>query len=540
MTIIKDYTQMISDFSRYKASKTLKQFAENPFDLTKEGNLTSQRLAKFCSDSCGFRMLYGTERVNEEVMHALKELTHESKALDKMKRMQAGEVVNVIHGFPSENRPALHTATRDFFDDPNTGQMALEAAKAAKKEINKLKQFISRIDREERFNTLISVGIGGSDLGPKAHFIALQHLLKEGRQVYFIGNMDPDNAALVLREVDLSKTLVLVISKSGTTLETASNEFLLRKRFLEAGLKPEEHFVSITTEGSAQDQPKKYLESFYVWDWIGGRYSTTSMVGGVMLSFAFGFETFWEFLRGANAMDKAALNSDISKNLPLIGALLGIWNRDFLQHPNLAIIPYSQALARYAAHIQQLDMESNGKRIDQQGNPVDFETGPIIFGEPGTSAQHSFYQLLHQGTTVVPIEFIGFKLSQCQEDVEINGTTLQQKLLANLFAQSIALATGKLSDNPNKVFPGNRPSHILFTKQLTPYSLGVLLSYFENKVAFQGFVWGTNSFDQEGVQLGKEVANHIINRMAAQQGHESGDHRHYPLGDAFLKILDID
>jgi glucose-6-phosphate isomerase len=538
MTTLKDFVQTLSDFSRYKATKKLKQFAENPFDLTKEGNLTSQRIAKFCASACGYHFLYGTERVNEDVMHTLVELAHEAGALHKMERLQAGETMNVIRGFPSENRPALHTATRDFFENPQKSRVALEATKDARKQIDKLKHFLTRIDREGRFNTLISVGIGGSDLGPKAHYIALQHLLKKERHIYFISNMDPDDAALVLRQVDLNSTLVLVISKSGTTLETAANETLLRKRFLEAGLKPEEHFISITCEGSPQDNPKKYLECFHVWDWIGGRYSTTSMVGGVMLAFAFGFDVFWEFLRGAHAMDQAALNPDINKNLPLLGALLGIWNRDFLHHPNLAIIPYSQALARYSAHIQQLDMESDGKRIDQKGNPVDFETGPIIFGEPGTSAQHSFYQLLHQGTTVVPLEFIGFKQSQCKEDIEIDGTTMQEKLIANLFAQAIALATGKLSDNPNKVFPGNRPSHILLGKQLTPFSLGVLLAYFEHKVAFQGFVWGINSFDQEGVQLGKEVANHIIKRIAFHQGHESGDQKSYPLGDAFIKFLD--
>jgi glucose-6-phosphate isomerase len=538
MTTLKNHIKTISDFSRYKATKKLRQYAKNPFDLTKEGNLNPQRLAKFSTEGCGYRFIYGTERVNEEVMRSLFELADEAGALKKMERLQAGEIMNFIQGFPSENRPALHTATRDFFEDPNPAPTAVEAARLARQEAVKLKSFIEHIDREGRFNTLISVGIGGSDLGPKAHYIALQHLLKDHRHIYFIGNMDPDDAALVLRRADLSKALVLIISKSGTTLETVANEALLRKRFLEAGLKPEEHFVSITSQGSPQDDPTKYLECFYVWDWIGGRYSTTSMVGGVMLAFAFGYEVYWEFLRGANAMDKAALDSDISKNLPLLGALLGIWNRDFLDHSNLAIIPYSQALARYAAHIQQLDMESNGKRIDQNGNPVDFETGPIVFGEPGTSAQHSFYQLLHQGTTPVPLEFIGFKQSQCQEDLEVQGTTLQQKLLANLFAQAIALATGHPSTNPNKVFPGNRPSHMLLSEQLTPYSLGILLAYFEHKVAFQGFIWGINSFDQEGVQLGKEIANRIIHRISVRQGHATIDQKPYPLGDAFLKFLD--
>lgn len=230
-------------------------------------------------------------------------------------------------------------------------------------------------------------------------------------------------------------------------------------------------------------------------------------------------------------MDKAALHKDISKNLPLLGALLGIWNRNFLNYPVLAVVPYSQALWRYAAHIQQVDMESNGKRIDQRGNPVDFATGPIVIGEPGTAAQHSFYQLLHQGTDTVPLELFGFKESQYDYDLNVKGTTSQQKLLANLFAQSIALATGKQSSNPNTVFPGNRPSHLILGKKLTPFSLGALLAYFEHKFAFQGFIWGINSFDQEGVQLGKELANKIIERF-------QGTGAPYPLGDTYLGFLD--
>ena len=232
------------------------------------------------------------------------------------------------------------------------------------------------------------------------------------------------------------------------------------------------------------------------------------------------------------------LNTDINKNLPLLGALIGIWNRNFLNYPNLAIVPYSQPLGRFAAHLQQLDMESNGKHIDQKGDRVDFETGPIIIGEPGTAAQHSFFQHLHQGTTIVPIEFIGFKQNQDGLDISINGTTRQEKLLGNLIAQAIAMATGKRSDNPNKVFEGNRPSHILLSRQLTPYSLGTLLAYYEHKIAFQGFVWGINTFDQEGVQLGKELANRVIGRIAANHGSPNEDTSPYPVGDAYLKIVD--
>jgi glucose-6-phosphate isomerase len=260
------------------------------------------------------------------------------------------------------------------------------------------------------------------------------------------------------------------------------------------------------------------------------------MCGGVVLAFAIGFENYWEFLRGANVMDKAALHEELHRNPPLLCALLGIWNRNFLGAPTEAVIPYSHALRRFSAHLQQLDMESNGKHIDRFGNRVDFHTGPIIWGEPGTNAQHSFFQLIHQGTDIIPLEMIGFKLCQEGVDHDWDDTTSQEKLLSNLFAQSIALATGQKSDNPNKGFEGNRPSHIILGKKLTPSSLGALLALYENKVAFQGFIWNINSFDQEGVQLGKVLATQLINQFALKRGVHKGDA--YPLGKAFIENLE--
>lgn len=237
-------------------------------------------------------------------------------------------------------------------------------------------------------------------------------------------------------------------------------------------------------------------------------------------------------------MDKVALRSDPKSNLPLISALLGIWNRNFLGLPTVAIIPYSQALIRFPAHLQQLDMESNGKRIDKKGGPVDFDTGPIIWGEPGTNGQHSFYQLIHQGTTTVPVEFLGFKENQRHDDVLFKGTSCQEKLLSNLFAQSIALAIGQKSDNPNKFFPGNRPNRILFANRVDPYTVGAILSYYEHKVAFQGFIWGINSFDQEGVQLGKVLAMKMIDLFAAKRAGKAPDAKAFPLGLAYLTQID--
>lgn len=521
-----------SDFSNYAATKKLKDLAKRPFDLAQNGNLTPERLAHFTAESAGYRLLYGTERITDDVMKALSELSKEAAVLNKMKQMQSGAVLNFIKNYPSENRAVLHTATRDFFDQPNKAKEAIAATKQARKEVDKLKKFTAQIDKEDKFTDLVTIGIGGSDLGPKAHYVALQYLQKKGRHVHFISNIDPDDAAMNIKGLDLRNTLVLVVSKTGTTLETQSNEKFVREYFRKAGLNPEKHFISVTSEGSPMDDKKRYLESFYIWDWIGGRYSTTSMVGGVMLSFAFGFDVYWDFLKGCNAMDKQALNPVVDENVPLLGALLSVWNRTFLHYPTLALIPYSQALSRYSAHIQQVEMESNGKHIDQNGNLVDFATGPIIWGEPGTNAQHSFYQLIHQGTDIIPLEFIGYRQSQTGEDSEWSGTTLQQKLLSNLFAQVIALAIGQKSDNPNQQFQGNRPSHILLGKQLTPFALGALLGYFEHKVAFEGFIWGINSFDQEGVQLGKVLAKKLIDRFADPRKSQP-----YPLGDALIKQL---
>jgi len=524
-------------FTRYQAYHKLKKLAEHPFDLAQPGNLTQRRLAHFYAEACGYRLLYGTERITDEVMNALIELADESQALAKMQRMQAGEVMNYIEGFPSERRAALHTATRDFFKKPNPSKKAAEAIRLARNELEKLKSFMAKVDAEKRFTDMVVIGIGGSDLGPRAHYLALQHLSKPGRRVRFISNIDPDDASMALKNLNLSKTLVVVISKTGTTLETLSNEQFVRAKFKREGLKPEEHFISVTCPNTPMDDPKNYVECFHFWEWIGGRYCTTSMAGGVVLAFAFGVEVFVDFLSGANAMDKTALQTDLQHNLPLLGALLSIWNRNFLGYPTTALVPYSQALHRFPAHIQQVEMESNGKQIDQHGRMLDFQTASVIWGEPGTNAQHSFYQLIHQGTDVVPLELVAYRESQCRDDLEIHGTTQQEKLLSNVFAQMIALATGQANENPNKRFLGNRPSHLLLAKELTPYALGALLAYFEHKVAFEGFIWDINSFDQEGVQLGKVLAGRIMDLFLAKKGEEGAP---FPLGEALLKHLDFE
>lgn len=538
MTLVKPQDALQEKpFLENEAAKQLQKLSSHPIRLSQTDQLTPERLDAFAAKACGYKLFYGTELVTAEVMKALKALADETHALSKMEQMQAGEIMNFIKNHPSENRPALHTATRDFFDKPQTAKAACDAAIAARQEIEKLKCFIARLETEKKFDEMIVIGIGGSDQGPRANVTALQHLMKPGRQVHFIANVDPDDAARVLNSANLLRTLVVVISKSGSTLETETNEELVKERYKKAGLNPFEHLISITMPGTAMDNPQKYAHIFHLWDWVGGRYSTTSMVGGLILSFAFGFDVYWEFLRGAHDMDKAALEKDLKCNLPLLAALIGIWNHSFLKAATIAVIPYSQALRDYPAHFQQVDMESNGKMIDQEGRFVNFETGPVVWGSLGTNAQHSYFQLLHQGTATVPLLMIGFKMSQCGEDLEVHGTTSQEKLLANLFAQSLSLALGNQPENPNKLCPGNRPASILLGKQLTPYSLGALLAFYEHKVAFQGFIWGINSFDQEGVQLGKIIANRLIERFADRRKKNERQNPD-PLVDAYLKQLD--
>lgn len=529
-------TSPFQNMDQLPAYSKLQKASITPLDLTIPETLSPERFDSYVCQMASFKLLYATQQIDEQVLVMLQEMADQSGAIEQFKMMKRGELMNRISGFASEDRQALHTASRDIFSDTPRNY---EASSRTKQELDKLKNFLSELDtgrianhKGEPFTNLINIGIGGSDLGPKAVYLALQPFAKKNRKVHFISNIDPDDSASVLKELDLSRTLVSVVSKSGTTLETLTNEELVKKSFLEAGLDPKKHFVTVTAENSPIDDQNKYLKSFYMFDYICGRYSVSSMVGGLTLSFAIGYDNFSKFLEGANRIDQAAEEQDIRKNIPLLLAMLGIWNHNFLNHNTLAILPYSQALIRFVAHLQQCDMESNGKSINRQGSKINYHSGPIIWGEPGTNGQHSFYQLLHQGTTVVPCEFIGFRQGQYNEDIAINQTTSQEKLVANLLAQTIALASGKKSSNPNRNFPGNRPSSVLLANKLTPETMGELLAIYENKITFQGFIWNINSFDQEGVQLGKILADRLLNIIA---NGSTAD----PVGMAILKNADF-
>ncbi len=529
------------DFSDLKAVGRLQTLAQRPYDLTAPGNLSAERIQKCKVSGCGYDLLYGTQRVTPDVLDALQDLADEAGLVDKYLALKGGAVLNRIEGYESEERQVLHTASRDIFsDEPRVSAVTNKA----RDELSKLNEFLQQLEQGvivneqgQAFSTMVQVGIGGSDLGPRALYLALKPYCCKERTARFIANVDPDDTAEVLSGLDLSRTLVNVVSKSGTTLETLTNETLVRNALQRQGLDPARHMVAVTGQGSPMDDPEKYLASFYMYDYIGGRFSVTSMVGGVTLGFVLGYEGFVGILQGADVVDKMAENTNIRKNIPLLMAMLGIWNHNFLRHPTVAVLPYSQALSRFPAHLQQCDMESNGKSVTRQGNPVRWQTGPIVWGEPGTNGQHAFYQLLHQGTEIVPAEFIGFRNNQYGLDLEVQGTSSQQKLVANMLAQTLALALGREHENPVRRFDGNRPSVLLMANRLTPETMGSLLAIYENRIIFQGFCWNINSFDQEGVQLGKVLATKILELMTTQPEAEREQSMEESIEGALLKAV---
>ena len=463
----------------------------------------------------GFVYNYAAKQVDDTVLAALEKLAKEAQLSEKFEELYNGAVINT-----GENRLVLHHLTR--------GQLgnAVEADGVDKRAFyveqqERIAEFANKVHNGEitnaageKFTTVVQIGIGGSDLGPRAMYLALENWAKKNgtfkMEAKFISNVDPDDAAAVLQSVDVAHSIFVLVSKSGTTLETLTNESFVKDALKKAGLDPAKHMIAVTSETSPLAKSDEYLAAFFMDDYIGGRYSSTSAVGGAVLSLAFGPEVFAQFLDGAAAEDKLATEKDVFKNPSMLDALIGVYERNVLGYPSTAVLPYSQALSRFPAHLQQADMESNGKSVNRFGEPVSYVTGPVIFGEPGTNGQHSFYQLLHQGTDIVPLQFIGFKNSQCGVDVNIQGSTSQQKLCANVAAQIVAFACGKEDENLNKNFKGGRPSSIIIGEDVSPASLGALLAHFENKIMFQGFLWNLNSFDQEGVQLGKVLAKRVL------------------------------
>jgi glucose-6-phosphate isomerase len=470
--------------------------------------------------AAGLRYSWAAKPVERAGLELLQALADEQELTGKYRALLEGEIINT-----GEKRRVLHHLLRGQDGKAITGNPVIHEGKDLgafyRTELERFSAFAEGVhagairgSTGKPFTTAVQIGIGGSDLGPRAMYLALENwALKEGKKrldARFISNVDPDDASQIAASVSLAETLFVLVSKSGVTQETLANELFVKDKLRKEGLDPSKHLVAVTSETSPLAHNPAYLDSFYIDDFIGGRYSSTSAVGGVILSLAFGPAVFREFLSGAREADRTALEGDILKNPALLDALLGVWERNFLGYAATAVLPYSQALSRFPAHLQQLDMESNGKRVNRDGVPVAYATGPVVFGEPGTNGQHSFYQLLHQGTDIVPLQFVGFTESQREDDVEVEGSVSQTKLKANLAAQIVAFAKGKADDNRNKEFPGGRPSSLIYGGKLTPAALGALLAHFENKVMFQGFIWNLNSFDQEGVQLGKLLTKKVL------------------------------
>ena len=463
----------------------------------------------------GLSYNYAAKAVDNRITEQLEKLAAEAQLAEKFEELYNGAVINT-----GEKRLVLHHLTRGQLGKPVIAD-GVDKRAFYKEQQERIAEFADKVHKGEitnaagdKFTTVVQIGIGGSDLGPRAMYLALENWAKKTgnfrMEAKFISNVDPDDAAAVLASTDVAHAIFILVSKSGTTLETLTNQSFVMDALRKQGLDPAKHMIAVTSETSPLASSRDYLAAFYMDDYIGGRYSSTSAVGGAVLSLAFGPEVFAQFLDGAASEDKLAAEKDPKKNAAMMAALIGVYERNVLGYPATAVLPYSQALSRFPAHLQQLDMESNGKSVNRFGDPVSYVTGPIIFGEPGTNGQHSFYQLLHQGKTIVPLQFVGFRKSQTGTDVVIQDTTSQQKLCANVAAQIVAFACGKQDENRNKNFEGGRPSSIIIGDQLTPASLGALLAHFENKVMFQGFLWNVNSFDQEGVQLGKVLAKRVL------------------------------
>ena len=505
------------NFDELKSYYSLKWIGDR-VDLPEvmEGEEGAKRVAEYSVPmSNGLCYNYAAKKVDDKVLSALQDLAEDAQLKEKYEELYNGAMINT-----GEKRLVLHHLCRGqlgrdvIADDVNKREFYTGVQKSFSEFAEKVHAGEITNAAGETFTTVVQIGIGGSDLGPRAIYLALENWAKTNdtlkMDAKFISNVDPDDAAGVLRSIDVARSLFVLVSKSGTTLETLTNESFVKNALEEAGLNPANHMVAVTSQTSPLAQNEGYLAAFFMDDYIGGRYSSSSAVGGVVLSLAFGPDVFARFLNGAAAEDKLATNPDIRKNPAMLDALIGVYERNILGYQSTAVLPYSQALSRFPAHLQQLDMESNGKSVNRDGESVSYMTGPIIFGEPGTNGQHSFYQLLHQGTTIVPLQFVGFRNSQIGSDVVIEESTSQAKLCANVSAQIMAFACGKEDENKNKNFEGGRPSSIIIGDQLTPEALGALLAHFENKVMFQGFVWNLNSFDQEGVQLGKVLAKRVL------------------------------
>jgi len=475
-------------------------------------------------DACGVYLDYSKNRITDETVRLLVALAQRARLRDRIDAMFRGDKINV-----TEDRAVLHTALRapEGAVVEVDGENVVPAVHAV---LRKMGDFSERVrsgawtgHTGERVRNVVNIGIGGSDLGPHMAYDALRDFSQRDMTFRFVSNVDGTDFWEATHDLDPAETLFVVSSKTFTTLETLTNARSAREWSV-AGLGGDEssvakHFVAVST--NAEEVAKFGIDTanmFEFWDWVGGRYSYDSAIG-LSLTIAIGHEQFAEMLAGFRSIDEHFRTAPLEQNLPALLGLIGIWYDDFFEAETQAILPYSQYLERFPAYLQQLDMESDGKSSDLEGAPVTMQTGPIVWGQPGTNGQHAFYQLIHQGTKLIPCDFIGF----VHANHEVRGH--QNLLTANLFAQTEALAFGHTNPEPYRNFPGNHPTNTILVDRLTPYTLGQLVAIYEHKVFTQGTIWDINSFDQWGVELGKALAQRIIPELESQTepalGHDS-------------------
>jgi glucose-6-phosphate isomerase len=478
--------------------------------------------------------------ITEETMGLLIDLANESRLKDAIAAMFEGELIN-----ETEHRSVLHTALRNFSGRPvyTEGKDIMPQIKAV---LQQMKTFADKVHSGEwkgytgkKIKYIVNIGIGGSDLGPLMVTEALQPYWVEGIQPYFVSNVDATHIAETLKKVTPDETLFLIASKTFTTQETMTNAQTAREWFLKtAGDEAHiaKHFAALST--NEKDVVKFGIAKenmFQFWDWVGGRYSLWSAIG-LSIAVTIGYENFEELLKGAHTADDHFQVTGLENNIPVLMALISLWYVNFFNSQTEAILPYDQYLHRFAAYFQQGNMESNGKSVDRNGEEVEYATGPIIWGEPGTNGQHAFYQLIHQGTLLIPCDFIA--TAQSQNPIGNH----HQILLSNFFAQTEALMNGKDEEEveteleksgktteeiarltPFKIFSGNMPTNSILIKKLTPYTLGQLIALYEHKIFTQGVIWNIFSFDQWGVELGKQLANKILPELAGDEKVDSHD-----------------
>ncbi len=477
-----------------------------------------KRLERFSLKGAGLFYDFSRQRLDDTALDLLTELAEARKLEEQFNAMTRGEKLN-----NTENRAVLHTASRCFSEDAILldGKDVMPGIRKVRADIRQFSEALhsGKITGAtgKAFRHVVVIGIGGSYLGTEFVSEALRAFADKDIELLYLANVDIHNFGNIASRIDPEATLWVVVSKSYTTAETSANTHQAYTFMKEKGLDPAKHVVTVTSKGSPGDDPSNpVLAAFHMFDFIGGRYSVSSAVGGVPLSLCLGYEKFERFLKGAEEMDIHAATTPVRENLPLMAALIGIWNNNFLGYPAQAIIPYANPLCKLAPHVQQLYMESNGKSVTKDGKALDEPSGVIIFGEPGTNAQHSFFQLAHQGRPF-PIDFIGVIAPQYDQfHAKSKGVSNHQELWANLMSQPMALAIGKSSDDRARAFSGNRPSSTILLNDLSPENIGRLLAFYEARTVFEAFVWGINPFDQFGVELGKVLASDIRNEMAAR------------------------